>query len=137
MTKFTQITGTHWLVFLHDNHEFCPVCKMVQTLLCVHVCLNCVPIVFKFYMSVFTVNQANEDFHVSGFIPKKEVLSLSKKGMEIITEIFKIINDETNLPKCFLFVFYCIKIQKSASFFNVKALHFYHAFKVLYIASKQ
>ena len=29
------------------------------------------------YMSVFTVKQANEDFHVSGFISKKEVLPLS------------------------------------------------------------
>ena len=47
-------------------------------------------------MSVFTVNQANEDFHVSGFISKKEVLSLSKKGMKIIKEILKIINVETN-----------------------------------------
>ena len=56
-------------------------------------------------MSVFTVNQANEDFYVLGFIPKKEVLSLSKKCIEIIMEIFKIINDQTNLPKCFLFVF--------------------------------
>ena len=36
----------------------------------------------------------------------KKKLSLSKKGMKIITEIYKIINDETNLPKCFLFVFY-------------------------------
>ena len=37
---------------------------------------------------------------------KKEVLPLSKKCMEVITEMFKIINDETNFPKCFSFVFY-------------------------------
>ena len=65
MTKFTQITGTHWLVFLHDNHEFCPVCKMVQTLLCVHVCLNCVPIVFKFYIIYISVtNNPNNSYNI-------------------------------------------------------------------------
>ena len=92
------------------------------------------------YMSVFMVNQANEDFHVSGFIPKKEVLSLSKKGMEIITEIFKIINDETNLPKCFLFVFYCIKNTEICLVFECQNVTFLpclqspvHCFKIVII----
>ena len=52
-------------------------------------------------MSVFTVNQASEDFHVLSFKSENEVLPLCSKCMEIITEMFKIIN----LPKCFSFVF--------------------------------
>ena len=44
--------------------------------------------------------------------------------MEIITVIFKIINDRTILPKCFSFVFNCKRKQKHALFFYVKTLQF-------------
>ena len=75
-------------------------------------------------MSVFTVNQANEDFHVSGFKSKKEVLPLSKKCMEIITEIFKIINDETNFPRSFPFVFLLHKNTEICFIFECQSVTF-------------
>ena len=91
-------------------------------------------------MSVFTVNQANEDFHVSCFISKKEVLPLSLKCMEVITELFKIINDEKNLPRCFSFIFYCIKKTEICLIFECQSVTFLqclqspeHCFKTVII----
>ena len=60
--------------------------------------------------------------------------------MEIITEIFKIINDETNLPRFFSFIFYFIKNTEICLIFGCQSVTFLqflqsplHCFKTVII----
>ena len=46
--------------------------------------------------------------------------------MEVITEMFKIINDETNFPKCFSFVFYFKKNTEICLIFECQNITFLH-----------